>query len=100
MKKHDQGAVLRLPIPDGAKVWALPIDGQQVPVIYSAEWERQARELSDYIKGLPLPRKENDRLVALMREHYRMTAQEVYASGYEVGWQSARGGYDGGSDGP
>lgn len=100
MKKHNRGTVLRLPIPEGGQVHELSIGGQKAPAIYSAEWERQARELSDYIKALPLPEEENGRLVALMVDHHHRTAQEAYASGFRMGREYERGGYDGGPDGP
>lgn len=100
MKKHNRGAVLRLPIPEGGMVLKLTYDGLDVPVIYSADWVRQAQELSDYIKGLHLPEEENGRLVALMADHHHRTANEAYGCGFRMGREYERGGYDGGPDGP
>lgn len=99
MKNLKPGIVLRLPIPDGSAVLKLSYGGLDVPVICSADWVRQARGLSDYIKGLPLPGEANDRLVALMADHIHKTVYAAYASGFESGRQYERGGYDGGPDG-
>lgn len=85
MTKSKERAALRLPNKEGGRMWAVTIDGETVPVYHSGAWEQQARELSDYLRGLDLPPEANDRLVGMMLTHDMATAREAYSNGFRDG---------------
>lgn len=48
-------------------------------------FHKAARELGDYIKGLPLTAKDNDRLMYLMIEQIHEAEQGAFERGFEMG---------------
>jgi len=59
------------------------------------DYYKAARELSDYIKALPLPQPENDALVELIHAHVHHASAGALAQGFRMGmefqkWNRAR----------
>lgn len=48
---------------------------------HAVEWTRQAQELSDYIRSLPLSAEQNDKLIAMMIEHTENTEMDAFHHG-------------------
>ena len=45
---------------------------------------KSAKEVSEYLKALPLTTEQNDRLVALMVEHVGQARQDAFMQGFQM----------------
>lgn len=46
---------------------------------------KSAKEVSEYLKALPLTKEQNDTLVALMLEHVGQARQDAFMQGFQMG---------------
>lgn len=63
----------------------LPSKDQCIEFERTESFYKAARELGDYIKGLPLTTKDNDRLIFLMIEQIQQAEQGAFERGFEMG---------------
>lgn len=56
---------------------------------YSPEYWEKAKVLGDFIKGLPLTVKDNDKLIELMLEHLKSSTSETFYIAFELGIKTA-----------
>ena len=63
-------------------------DGQENAIVAerTEEFYRIARELGDFIKGLPISQPDNDRLIALIIQQVQAGEQGTFNQGFHMGY--------------
>lgn len=61
------------------------IDGVAITVERTPEFVKVARQLSDFVKDLPLDQPTNDRLVSLMVDQVQQAEKGAFAQGFRMG---------------
>lgn len=59
------------------------VNNQEIEIRKGPETLRTAKEVSDFLKGLPLSACDNDKLVQLLLLHTEATAREAFSEGVE-----------------
>ena len=59
--------------------------GAEIPLQHTEQFFESARQLSEFIKGLPLPLPDNDRLIALILSQMEDGTKDAFVQGFHMG---------------